>query len=124
MLTERRNRRMLLLLLVVCGGFLVLRYFSTLPSWEGRTTSTTATDTGETQLGRAICPLVEAHPNLSGIFPLRDARNAFAARMRLAERAERTLDVQYYIWRNDITGTLLFQALHDAADRGVRSEEH
>ncbi len=40
--------------------------------------------------------------------------------MRLAEAAERTLDIQYYIWRNDMTGTLLFEALHAAADRGVR----
>src|SRR4029078_190928 len=29
-------------------------------------------------------------------------------------------DVQYYIWDTDMTGTLLFEALHAAADRGVR----
>jgi putative cardiolipin synthase len=40
--------------------------------------------------------------------------------MRLVQRAERSLDIQYYIWRDDMTGTLLFQALRDAADRGVR----
>ena len=96
------------------------RHYSRLPSLEGRTVSTAVTDTRETQLGRAVAPLVQAHPNVSGIFPLRDARDAFAARMRLAQRAERTLDVQSYIWRKDMTGTLLFQALHDAADRGVR----
>jgi putative cardiolipin synthase len=28
--------------------------------------------------------------------------------------------VQYYIWRDDLTGTLLLEALHEAADRGVR----
>ena len=49
-----------------------------------------------------------------------DSRDAFAARARLAEVAERTLDVQYYIWEDDMTGTLLFEALHAAADRGVR----
>lgn len=38
----------------------------------------------------------------------------------LAQAAERTLDVQYYIWRNDMTGTLLFSALRRAANRGVR----
>jgi cardiolipin synthase C len=38
----------------------------------------------------------------------------------LAQAAERTLDVQSYIWRKDMTGTLLFEALHAAADRGVR----
>ena len=48
------------------------------------------------------------------------SRDAFAARARLAEIAERSLDVQYYIWEKDMTGTLLFEALHAAADRGVR----
>ena len=118
--TLRRGRRIVLLLLLLCGGFVVRRYYARLPSLEGRTVSTALTDTSETQLGRAVAPLLEAHPNVSGIFPLRDARDAFAARMRLAQRAERTLDVQYYIWRKDMTGTLLLQALHDAADRGVR----
>lgn len=40
--------------------------------------------------------------------------------MLLARTAERTLDVQYYIWHGDITGTLLLEELHEAADRGVR----
>jgi putative cardiolipin synthase len=63
---------------------------------------------------------VAAHPSRSGIYPLRDARDAFAARVLLASHAHRTLDAQYYIWRNDVTGALLFKALRDAADRGVR----
>jgi cardiolipin synthase C len=117
---SRRARRIFAVVFVLGCGVLLLRHYTRLPSLEGRTISTAITDTRETRLGRAISPLVESHPNLSGIFPLRDARDAFAARMRLAQRAERTLDVQYYIWRGDMTGTLLFQALHDAADRGVR----
>jgi len=117
---SRRRRRILLVVFVLGCGVFLLRHYSRLPSLDGRPISTSIADTHETQLGRAISPLLEAHPNLSGIFPLRDARDAFAARMRVAQRAERTLDVQYYIWRKDMTGTLLFQALHDAADRGVR----
>ena len=34
--------------------------------------------------------------------------------------AQRTLDVQYYIWRGDTTGHLLLDELRRAADRGVR----
>ena len=64
--------------------------------------------------------MVDAHPGVSGIYTLPDARDAFAARALLAQGAERTLDVQYYIWRNDMAGTLLFEALRSAADRGVR----
>jgi len=91
-----------------------------LPSLKKRTLSTVLADTGDTRLGRAIAPQVAAHPGISGIYPLVDSRDAFAVRVLLARDAERSLDVQYYLWRNDLSGTLLFQALHDAADRGVR----
>jgi putative cardiolipin synthase len=40
--------------------------------------------------------------------------------MLLAQAAERSLDIQYYIWKQDTTGTLLFQELLNAAERGVR----
>ena len=76
-------------------------------------------DSDETRLARAVLPLVAAHPAQSGIVPLRDGRDAFAARYLLAEAAEQTLDVQYYIWHNDLSGRLLFEALRRAADRGV-----
>jgi putative cardiolipin synthase len=65
-------------------------------------------------------PAAAAGPAPSGIHPLFDSREAFAARLALAQRATRSLDVQYYIWRNDTTGRLLFEALCAAADRGVR----
>ena len=34
--------------------------------------------------------------------------------------AEKTLDVQYYIWEDDMSGRLLFSVLLSAAMRGVR----
>ena len=40
--------------------------------------------------------------------------------MLLADAAERTLDVRYYIWHNDMSGSMLFAALRRAAGRGVR----
>jgi cardiolipin synthase C len=73
-----------------------------------------------TRLSKFIQPLARAHPGKSGIFPLPLGRDAFAARMALAEAAESTLDIQYYIWHNDFSGNLLFQALKRAADRGVK----
>lgn len=74
----------------------------------------------DTPLGRAITPLAAEHPGKSGIHALADAHDAFAARMMLARTAQRSLDVQYYIWHDDMTGTMLMEALHAAADRGVR----
>ncbi|ODU01411.1 MAG: hypothetical protein ABS89_07455 [Thiobacillus sp. SCN 63-1177] len=92
----------------------------TLPALDGRSSSTALADTHATQLGRAIAPQAAAHPDRSGVYPLLDSRDAFAARVLLARAAERSLDVQYYIWRQDMSGTLLFEALHEAAERGVR----
>ena len=52
--------------------------------------------------------------------PLTDALSAFAARVQLARAAQRSLDLQYYIWHGDLSGTLLFDEVRAAADRGVR----
>ncbi len=77
--------------------------------------------TAETRLGRASAAQVaRQRDGKSGVHALFDPLEAFAARMLLAEAAEKSLDVQYYIWHADQTGTLLMQALVDAAERGVR----
>jgi cardiolipin synthase C len=91
-----------------------------LPPLEGRTVSTAVTDTASTRLGQGVEGLVRAHPGLTGVLPLAGGHDAFAARATLAAAAERTLDIQYYIWHDDLSGGLLFEALGRAADRGVR----
>lgn len=112
-----------------CSAFYVLSlclllFFVTgctaLPSLQDRQSSTADLNTGATRLGRGLAAQGAAHPGKSGVYALPDGRNAFAARVLLAQAAERTLDVQYYIWHKDMTGTLLFAALRQAADRGVR----
>jgi putative cardiolipin synthase len=101
-------------------AFSLLAGCASLPSLEGRSASSALSDTASTELGLAITPLVAEHPGKSGVYALADGHDAFAARAVLANTAQRSLDVQYYIWRNDITGVLLFDALRAAADRGVR----
>ena len=112
--------RIILCVIALCFVLFVIGQCTPLPSLRGRSTSTTLFDTNDTRLGRSITPLAEAHPGLSGIYPLANSHDAFAARMQLAQTADRTLDVQYYIWEKDMTGTLLFDALRAAAERGVR----
>ena len=56
----------------------------------------------------------------SGLLLLGQGVEAFSARVGLAQRATRTLDVQYYAIFNDESGTLLLGELIDAARRGVR----
>src|SRR6187549_1013174 len=79
----------------------------TLPTDVARVPSTSFADTSGTPLGRAIADRAAANPGKSGIYPLPDGRDAFAARVLLAQAAERSLDLQYYIWRDDTTGRLL-----------------
>ncbi len=99
---------------------LALTSCSSLPPLEGRVASTSFVQTDDTRLGKALMPLTMAHPGLAGIHALADGRDAFAARAVLAQAADRSLDVQYYIWRDDTTGQLMFDALRSAAERGVR----
>jgi len=105
---------------LLCACAALTAACGTLPSLQDRPPSTVLANTADTRLGRVVGPMAAAHPGTSGIYPLRDARDAFAARVQLAQAAERSLDVQYYIWHKDMTGTVLFDALRAAADRGVR----
>src|SRR5262245_9962362 len=93
---------------------------ASLPRDVDRPQSKALTDTGNTRLGRALSPLVSANRGKSGIHPLDNGRDAFAARVVLARAADRSLDVQYYIWHEDTSGGLLAQELWQAAERGVR----
>lgn len=74
----------------------------------------------ETHLGRLSRDAIAEHPDLSGVYVLNHGLDAFAARALLCARAERALDVQYYILHEDITGRFLLGQLLAAADRGVR----
>ncbi|MEE4303059.1 MAG: phospholipase D family protein [Wenzhouxiangella sp.] len=109
-----------LLLLIVLGAALV--FWPRLPERPDadRSQALPAEAARETRLGRSLGEQISDHPGESGIHPLYDPLDAFAARYLLAHSAERTLDVQYYIWGDDLTGTLMLHALLQAADRGVR----
>ena len=74
----------------------------------------------DTTLDAAAAPLLAAHPGESGFRIVSDGVEAFALRAFSARAAGRSLDVQYYIWHNDLTGKLLARELLRAADRGVR----
>jgi putative cardiolipin synthase len=93
---------------------------ASLPPLEDRTATTALADTAQTRLGRAVAADVAANPGKTGIHPLPDGNAAFAARVALATAAERSIDAQYYIWHGDRVGYLLFEALWQAAERGVR----
>jgi putative cardiolipin synthase len=93
---------------------------ASLPSLEGRTTTTAFADTAGTRLGRAVAADVAAIPGRSGIRALTDPHDAFAVRLLLARAAEKSIDAQYFMWSGDHVSHLLFEALWQAAQRGVR----
>ncbi len=86
-----------------------------------KTESHVVTETADTRLARGIADTVEAQPNgYSGFIPLGDGIDALAIRLLLAERAEQTIDAQYYLLKSGITGRAFVLSLLRAADRGVR----
>ena len=74
----------------------------------------------ETFLGRIIDETAPADKTLSGVELLAEPDKAFKTRFAIANLAEETLDLQYYLWKGDLAGGLLMWAALDAADRGVR----
>ena len=94
---------------------------ASLPPPPPKPASSAATDTADTALGRlAAASLAGAPPGASGFRLLPTGDYAFDARVALARRAERTLDVQYYQIAADSVGLQLLRSLRDAARRGVR----
>jgi putative cardiolipin synthase len=77
-------------------------------------------DYASTRLGRMFEASAAAHPGRSGVEYIRYGRVALAGRLALADLAERSLDLQYYIWDDDVSGRLLADRLARAAERGVR----
>jgi len=59
-------------------------------------------------------------PDASGVRLMPLGIYSLEARVELAKRAQRSLDVQYYHFEGDATGRMLLRHLRDAAQRGVR----
>jgi cardiolipin synthase C len=76
--------------------------------------------TGKTHLGDKSSELREGNTTNSKVLLLNDGVDAFVARASLIELAQKTIDVQYYIWHSDLIGKLLLNSMLNAADKGVR----
>jgi putative cardiolipin synthase len=97
-----------------------MSYFYRLPDISNRSRSHAISSGADTAMGRAYADKLSGHPGKSGVFLLRDGRDAFAARALLARSAEKSLDIQYYMYHQDTVGSLLTYEVLRAADRGVR----
>ena len=105
--------------------FLVLIVFvlsgcASLPLNTPRISATALPQPEETRLWKMIQPRLDSHPGESGFYLLPSGIDAFVARILLINAAERTLDLQYYIFHGDVTPKLVVDRMLAAADRGVR----
>ena len=113
-----RVRSLPLPLLLACS--VLLSACATLPPAEAVTEPVVRITETNNELARVVSALRANRDNLTGIYPLSDSHDSFAARASLIQAAEHTLDLQYYIWHNDASGQLLAHGLMQAADRGVK----
>lgn len=82
------------------------------------------TDTQKTKLGQIANRLAsnskKESAEASGFYPLTNGIESFGLRLTLAEAAEKSIDLQYYLIKNDPAGRMFVGTLLRAADRGVR----
>ena len=71
-------------------------------------------------LARQLQPVESMMASRTGVYVLEDGGDAMIARAWLSEYAERTIDVQYFIFSADNVGLIAADYLVRAADRGVR----
>jgi cardiolipin synthase C len=114
------NVRGLMRIAAGLGLALLLGACASLPEGVERPTSTAIVNDGTTALARIAAVGRPAAPELSGFRLLPTGDYAFRARLELARRAEKSLDVQYYLLKNDAVGRRFLRELRDAATRGVR----
>ena len=85
-----------------------------------KTASTAFTQPETTALGQHVAAQTAAHPGLSGFSLFPRGIDGLLLRTQLIRSAQRSLDIQYFVFVEDYTGKLLLDGVLHAADRGVR----
>lgn len=106
------------LVALIGSGLLLANHFT--PPANGARSSALLAQPDATELDRELAPLLAEYPGKTGALLVTDGVDAFAARALSAQKAGRSLDLQYYIWHDDLTGRLLGREAWMAAERGVR----
>ena len=106
--------------LIIIVLLLLLSNCASLPENTNRNESYAFTDTQNTRVGKDVQAELKQSKAENGFVLLGSGLDAFVARAALAESAERSLDVQYYLYHNDLVGKLFTGFLWQAAERGVR----
>jgi cardiolipin synthase C len=105
--------------LLCCSALLLASACTSLPRTVQREPSKAPPPAADTVLGR-IVKASTPDPELTGFRLMPGGEYALHARLELVRRAQRTLDVQYYMIIGDQTGRYMLRTLRDASLRGVR----
>ena len=108
---------------LICLAIVASFYLSgcaTAPFDYPRESSTAISPETATELRREVREWHEENPGPSGFYPLVAGKDAFGARLRLIELAEKSIDAQYFLMKGDTAGQVFAGSLLAAADRGVR----
>lgn len=105
---------------VIVLSVIFLQACGSIPDNSNMKPSTALVNSGDTVLDKIVENDYLNQPDKSGAIILNDGLDAFVARAALAIAAEKTLDIQYYIYHDDTIGALLTNQILLAADRGVR----
>jgi putative cardiolipin synthase len=73
-----------------------------------------------TSLTNELEPLKDSMVNKTGVFVLEDGGTSLIARAWLSEYAEKSIDIQYFIFSTDNVGLIACDYLVRAADRGIK----
>ncbi|GMR06624.1 MAG: phospholipase D family protein [Gammaproteobacteria bacterium] len=71
-------------------------------------------------LGKTVDEFASGQGGKSGFLLMDRGRDALSWRLILADAAEKSIDAQYFLWKNDEAGKVMIHRLLAAADRGVR----
>jgi len=106
--------------LLAVTAVLLIAGCATLPKDFDRPASYALRDTLDTAWAIDLADEKAANPGKSGFHVLGQGKEAFLARAALIHYAERSIDVQYFHFHDDLVGHLFAEQLVKAAERGVR----
>ena len=78
------------------------------------------TDVSTTRQAINALEWVGGREDVNGFYPLTEGFDAFGARLKLMDNAQKSLDVQYFLMKPDNAGLVFAAQMLRAADRGVR----
>ena len=106
--------------LLMISAFFILSGCSTITDNYIKVPSSAYKNYSTTKIAHLFEKEARKHPGKSGFKLIPYGQDAFTARIAMARLAQKSLDLQYYLWKSDRVGLLLANEALNAADRGVK----